>query len=321
MSEFEVREVRDARLEERHTGGKIASIKVTACYCDKCLVLRVVEIRSLHKSINYQNAYVEMRKEQGSSKDALISVAVIHKGEKLKGRPETLYKFSMNLEDITDTAFNFYLWSTDVYSRYYQAGVCEFRFDASYLDTFANNGGCTMKGDFMITEEEDTTDSPNISLALRYINRTGKLVVIISSLANIPKVGWRSYASSLSDTHFLEPCPVVKLTLSHEKGKFRTTVQETEPLKGYNVEFHAKKFTFDVPLQELQLPGHVKLTVEVSHSNFKLTQSKIGSVEFSGQSTGKEGEHWREMIQMISAECQGQLKTHCIKSIKRRISS
>ena len=302
---------REERLAARFKEGKVARIKLAVCYHEKALWFAVVDIRSMHSSVNVQNARVELRKERGEEKEKLISVAVIPKGGRLRGRPETRYKFPMNLEDIAMSTFNFYLWSTSLHSRYYQAGVCEVKFNDSHLQNFTNNDSCEIKADFKVTEEEDATGCASISLALRYINRTGKLEVTIASLANIPKSGWRSHIPSLSD--HLEPSPVVKVTMSHDEGRFKNETHSTEPIRGYNVTID-REFKFDVPLSEVQLPGNVKLTVHVSHTNFKLNHNAIGTLEFSGQSTGKAGEHWREMIQMISVGCKGPLKTHYLRN-------
>jgi len=85
-------------------------------------------------------------------------------------------------------------------------------------------------------------------------------------------------------------------------------------VRGYNPIFNDKKFVFDVLLQELP---HVKLTLELSHSNFRVAHSKIGVIEFSGESTGSEGEHWREMIQLISSDG-GVTRSHFIRNHSRR---
>lgn len=311
VSDMHETESRINRLEKRYEEGKIASIKINVFHDENELVITVAEVRSIHSSMNYQTASVELRRENGKSAGKLLPVKLVQKSGKLKGADKK-YRFPMSVEDISKYKFNFYLWSTDNYSRTYQAGNCLFKFEPA---DFAEGEGKTTSGDFVKSQKEDTTDCPEVSVTLRYINRNSKLVVGIQSVANVQKTGWRRLATALSDSALLQPRPVVKITLSDEDGNVRDS-QRTDPIKGYNIRYSdEKRFMFDVPL--LELKSHVKLTLELSHSNMRVAHNKIGELEFSWESTGSEGEHWREMIQMISSD-QEVPKTHFIRNRSRK---
>ncbi|KAL5272391.1 hypothetical protein ACHWQZ_G000553 [Mnemiopsis leidyi] len=302
-----------SKLERRYEEGKIASMKINVYHesGDNELVISVIEVRSIHSSINYQTASVELRRENGRSAGKLTPVKLVQKSGKLKGTGSK-YKFPTSLEDLNKYKFNFYLWSTDKYSRTYQAGNCLFKFKAS---DFLGDEGITIYGDFEKSQKEDTSDCVEIGITLRYINRNSKLVVGIQSISNVQKSGWRRFAPALSDSALLQPRPIVKITLSGEDGKILDT-QRTDPIRGYSTTFsNEKRFMFDVPLQELK--SQVKLTLELSHSNMRVAHSKIGQLEFSWESTGSEGEHWREMIQMISSD-QEVPKSHFIRHRNRK---
>lgn len=277
----------------------MAKLTITANYSNGELLLNVYQVKEIHSSISIHHAHVELKYRYD---ERLRTVRLIHKGSKLMGTGQE-YRYQMPQNELCNAAFNLYLWSADSHSRNYQAGVCKILFEGKTEADFIE--GFTVVSDFELSNE-DTTGCARLSLMLRYNNRSGRLIVFIHSIAEIPNLGWRRHFNGLVPI-LGEPSPMVKVEL-HREGKPKEK-DKTNRVQGFNPVFN-KTFCFDVPLTELNT---VKLVLKIVYSD-RVTQDMLGVLEFGANSTGTEGEHWREMEQAVHREC-GVTKDHFIKQL------
>ena len=209
-------DAREEKIEERYKDLKVAQMELVVHYNDKGeIVMSLNKVDLVHSSVNISTAYVELRRHP-DRKLSQPQMIYSKNMDSLIGKNNHKYVFKLPEQELSETVFTFYLWSTNKTSRVCQSGECNIQFNDQDYDF---KKGFIYKGDFFVINRSPVPTDTTITLMLKYHQRSARLSLVLEDVKNLPRdVGWRAAISEEAREHFLLPSPYVKVHLLRANG-------------------------------------------------------------------------------------------------------
>eukprot|EP00116_Pleurobrachia_bachei_P000729 sb/3460991/ len=279
-------------MRKRYSEGKVAEITICVQYRNGILEMNINQIAKIHPTINKRDACVKVKRPA----ERRISVPLLKYARNLGALVgSNSFKFPVTEDALKTSIYWFYLWSIDEKSRQKEYG----KFPLHFSEVTGNNDlgtGCFLKFDFLVSDTSPLESEPCLKLKLNYNMQAAKLIVTVMEITEL--------VLPSGTTGIIPPETYIKVTF-HNTETDRRTEHKTMSVKGKDPVFNST-FHYPVMVDQLDL---LNLVVDVKSK--AIHTETLAVLEFSSHSTGRQGEHWMEMIQAISCR-NGAVKSHRI---------